>query len=104
MCDAIFDGLEQEPDRSAGECRRGRGGARHWAAATALRLPAAFSASADANPAEKSRRLAEGISEAMSATTYGLVVGLLAVVPMIVCVVRLSREMARRPRVADPTS
>ena len=66
-------------------------------ATTVLFLGGAFRGTASVEPAGKARFLAEGISEAMNATACGIVVSLLALVPMVVFAVRLSREPRREP-------
>ena len=57
-----------------------------------------FDATAGAGDAsEKSRVLAEGISEAMNGTACGLVVSCVALVPTIIFAVRLYRDSKRSP-------
>jgi biopolymer transport protein ExbB/TolQ len=63
-------------------------------AATAVLLQRAFGNVATADPSEKARRLAEGISEAMNCTAAGLVVGVLGAVVFIVSLVILLRRRA----------
>ena len=48
---------------------------------TVLFLRGAFSATATADPSQKARLLAEGISEAMNGTAFGLVISCVAFVP-----------------------
>lgn len=57
-----------------------------------LFLRGAFRDSAAADPSAKARVLAEGISEAMNGTAFGLLASLVALVPAVVFGVRLVRE------------
>jgi biopolymer transport protein ExbB/TolQ len=59
---------------------------------TVLLLRGAFGGTARVDPAEKARVLAEGISEAMNGTAFGLVISVVALVPTLVFAVRLVRE------------
>jgi biopolymer transport protein ExbB/TolQ len=61
-------------------------------AVTVLFLQGTFKANTSADPSQKARLLAEGISGAMNATAFGLIVGVLAIIPTIVFAVRLYRE------------
>jgi biopolymer transport protein ExbB/TolQ len=64
---------------------------------TVFFLRGAFQATAGADPSQKSRLLAEGISEAMNGTAFGLVVSCIALVPTVVFAVRLHRDSKRGP-------
>ena len=62
---------------------------------TMLMLQGAFRGTASGDPSEKARVLAEGISESMNATAFGIVISLLAMVATVVFAVRLVRERKR---------
>lgn len=64
-------------------------------AVSALFLRGSFNSTASADPSQKARLLAEGISESMNATAFGLIVSLVAMVAAIVFGVRLAREKKR---------
>jgi biopolymer transport protein ExbB len=63
---------------------------------TVLFLRSSFHDTAAVDPSEKARFLAEGISESMNATAFGMIVALLAIAPTIVFAVRLYRESKRK--------
>jgi biopolymer transport protein ExbB/TolQ len=62
---------------------------------TNFKLQSAFRQAASTEPSQKARLLAEGISQSMPATAYGLVVSLLALVSTIVFAVRFYRDSKR---------
>ena len=66
-------------------------------AITALFLRSAFGQSANVDPSQKARVLAEGISAAINGTVYGLVVSCLALVPVVIFSIRLYRDSKRAP-------
>lgn len=65
--------------------------------ATVVQLRRAFGATATADPSEKAKLLAQGISESMNCTAAGLVVSLVALVPTILFAVRLARASKKPP-------
>ena len=73
-------------------------------AVTAVLLQRAFGSVATADPSEKARLLAEGISEAMNCTAAGLAVGVIGAIVFIVSLVILLRRRAASPvsRRAEP--
>lgn len=64
---------------------------------TVFFLRGAFRVTADADPSQKARLLAEGISEAMNGTACGLVISCVALVPTVIFAVRLYRDSKRGP-------
>ena len=64
------------------------------AAVTALFLRSAFGDSATADPSQKARVLAQGISEAMNGALVGIVVSVVALIPTAIFAARIVR--ARR--------
>lgn len=62
---------------------------------TVIGLKRAFSAAAAADPATKSQMLAEGISEAMNATAFGIVVFPFGALAVGIALFKLLRKPAR---------
>jgi ABC-type Fe3+ transport system permease subunit len=65
-------------------------------AVTLFSLQGAFSQSSSADPSEKARVLAEGISNSMNATAWGMVVSILALVSSVIFAVRLLHNVNRK--------
>ena len=70
--------------------------------ATVVQLRRAFAVTATADPSEKAKLLAEGISESMNCTAAGLVVALVALAPTILFAVRLAPPSKKQPTEHDP--
>lgn len=64
---------------------------------TVFFLRGAFRETAGADPSQKARLLAEGISEAMNGTACGLVISCVALVPTVIFAARLYRDSKRGP-------
>ncbi len=62
---------------------------------TVLFVQGAFRATATADPSEKARLLAEGISNAMNGTAFGLLLSCVALIPAVIFGVRLYRDSKR---------
>ena len=65
--------------------------------ATTLFLREAFQTTANVEPSEKARHLAEGISGSMNATAIGIAVSCVAWIPAVYFAVRLYRASKQKP-------